>query len=77
MRVHESVHNTSGESHFHDIEVAGSGSGEAASFPSACLPPGSSSARRKLRHDIDWHPAPCRQYIINLDTGVEIPPAMV
>jgi hypothetical protein len=23
-------------------------------------------------HDIDWHPAPRRQYIINLDAGVKI-----
>ena len=23
-------------------------------------------------YDLDWHPAPRRQYIINLDAGVEI-----
>jgi hypothetical protein len=23
-------------------------------------------------HDIDWHPAPRQQYIINLDAGVKI-----
>ena len=26
----------------------------------------------QAQHDIDWHPAPRRQYIINLDAGVQI-----
>ena len=26
----------------------------------------------QAEHDIDWHPAPRRQYIINLDAGVKI-----
>jgi hypothetical protein len=26
----------------------------------------------QAEHDIDWHPAPRRQYIINLDAGVRI-----
>jgi|SRR6478609_1418346 len=62
---------------------SGSRSGEAASFPSACRPPVSifPSACRppvsifretQAEHDIDWHPAPRRQYIINLDAGVKI-----
>jgi hypothetical protein len=50
---------------------SGSRSGEAASFPSACQPPVSSSATQ-AEHDVDWHPAPRRQYIINLDAGVRI-----
>ena len=25
-----------------------------------------------INYDLDWHPAPRRQYIINLDAGVEI-----
>jgi len=26
----------------------------------------------EAQHNIDWHPAPRRQYIINLDAGVKI-----
>jgi hypothetical protein len=26
----------------------------------------------QAEHDVDWHPAPRRQYIINLDAGVKI-----
>jgi hypothetical protein len=26
----------------------------------------------QAEHDIDWHPAPRRQYIVNLDAGVKI-----
>ena len=26
----------------------------------------------QAEHDIDWHPTPRRQYIINLDAGVKI-----
>ena len=29
-------------------------------------------SRNPAEHDIDWHPAPRRQYIINLDAGVKI-----
>jgi len=51
---------------------SGSRSGEAASFPSACRPPVSIFGETQAEHDIDWHPAPRRQYIINLDAGVKI-----
>ena len=50
----------------------GSRSGEAASFPSACLPPGSSFARRKLSTTSIGTRHRARQYIINLDAGVKI-----
>ena len=39
---------------------------------SGCRPPASSFARSPPTYDLDWHPAPRRQYIINLDAGVEI-----
>jgi hypothetical protein len=29
-------------------------------------------SRNQAEHDIDWHPAPRRQYIVNLDAGVKI-----
>jgi quercetin dioxygenase-like cupin family protein len=61
-----------GESHFQDVEVQ---------FE-APTPSGRVSARQKATgiifrevppdYDLDWHPAPRRQYIINLDAGVQL-----
>jgi uncharacterized cupin superfamily protein len=61
-----------GESHFQDIEVE---------FE-APTPSGRVSARQLAtgiifrevpgEYDLDWHPAPRRQYIINLDAGVQL-----
>ena len=61
-----------GESHFQDIEVE---------FE-APTPSGRVSARQAATgiifrevppdYDLDWHPAPRRQYIINLDAGVQL-----
>ena len=61
-----------GESHFQDVEVE---------FE-APTPSGRVSARQKATgiivrevppdYDLDWHPAPRRQYIINLDAGVQL-----
>ncbi len=44
----------------------------AASCRSGCRRPASSFARCQPDYDLDWHPAPRRQYIINLDAGVQI-----
>jgi len=61
-----------GESHFQDIDVE---------FE-APTPSGRVSARQPATgiifrevpgsYDLDWHPAPRRQYIINLDAGVQL-----
>jgi len=61
-----------GESHFQDIEVE---------FEAPTLS-GRVSARQPAtgiifrevpgEYDLDWHPAPRRQYIINLDAGVQL-----
>ena len=72
MRIHNLYADMNGESHFRDIEVAWSdgarGSKISQSLPVAAL------LFRQLPPDYDlgWHPAPRRQYIIYLDTGLEI-----
>lgn len=49
------------------------GRGAAGSQLSQRLPAtGIISGETQAEHDIDWHPAPRRQYIINLDAGVRI-----
>jgi hypothetical protein len=72
MRIHNLYADSVGESHFRDIEVAWAqdGLGGKMSKPAA--------ARSVIfrvtsgDYDLDWHNAPRRQYIINLDAGVEI-----
>src|SRR6478735_5765531 len=72
MRIHNLYTDESGESHFRDIEVEWAESR-----------PGSTNSKRFpasgviFRHvdfvdELDWHPAPRRQYIINLDAGLEL-----
>ena len=72
MRIHHLYTDAQGESHFEDmhveyVETLGGGR-LSKRFPVTSLmfretPPA---------HHLDWHPAPWRQYIINLDNGVQI-----
>ncbi|MBI4247579.1 MAG: hypothetical protein HY614_10390 [Candidatus Rokubacteria bacterium] len=72
MRIHNLYTDASGQSHFRDLEVEWveerRGSKLSQRFPATGIifrqvPP---------TYDLDWHPAPRRQYIINLDAGVQI-----
>ncbi len=72
MRIHNLYTDASGESHFRDIQVEWveerRGSQLSRRFPATGIifrqvPPA---------YDLDWHPAPRRQYIINLDAGVQL-----
>lgn len=72
MRIHHLYEDASGISHFGDIEIEWAQD----------LPGGKLSKRRPATgvifretsgdYDLDWHPAPRRQYIVNLDAGVQI-----
>ena len=72
MRIHHLYADADGESHFGDIEIEWVQD----------LPGGKLSRRLRATgvifretagdYDLDWHPAPRRQYIVNLDAGVEI-----
>ena len=72
MRIHNLYVDDKGETHFRDIEVEwkqeGRGGKTSATFPATGIifreTPGS--------YDYEWHPAPRRQYIINLDAGVQL-----
>jgi len=72
MRIHNLYVDASGETHFRDIEVEWV---EERNFSklSARLPASGIIFREtSADYDLDWHPAPRRQYIINLDGGVKI-----
>ena len=72
MRIHNLYTDAEGQSHFRDIEVEW-----VEEMPSGKLStrlPATGIIFRQVQpsYDLDWHPAPRRQYIINLDAGVQI-----
>lgn len=72
MRIHNLYTDENGESHFRDIDVAWENESNFSKY-SARLPATGIIFRETAGdYDLDWHPAPRRQYIINLDAGVQI-----
>jgi uncharacterized cupin superfamily protein len=72
MRIHNIYVDDAGETHWRDIEVEWV---EERNFSklSARLPATGIIFRETSGdYDLDWHPAPRRQYIINLEGGVRI-----
>lgn len=72
MRIHNLYTDANGESHFRDIEIDWV---EQRNFSklSARLPATGIIFRETAGdYDLSWHPAPRRQYIINLNAGVKI-----
>ena len=72
MRIHNLYEDENGVSHFRDIEIEWTQ--KTATGHLATLIPVSGLIFRQTvgEYDLDWHPAPRRQYIINLDAGVQI-----
>ncbi len=72
MRIHNLYEDEDGESHFRDIEVEWAEERGASKY-SALLPATGIIFRKTSGdYDLDWHPAPRRQYIINLDAGAKL-----
>jgi hypothetical protein len=72
MKIHHLYVDKQGESHFEDMEIPYTETGPAGKL-SARLPAAGIIFREvPPDYDLDWHPAPRRQYIINLDAGVRI-----
>ncbi len=73
MRIHNLYEDSDGISHWRDIEVEWAETSRGASKLSKRLPATGIIFREvPAEYSLDWHPAPRRQYIINLDAGVEI-----
>ena len=72
MRIHNLYTDASGNRISATSKWSGSRKGAAANCPNVCRRPASFFCETQAEHDIDWHPAPRRQYIINLDAGVKI-----
>lgn len=72
MRIHNLYEDEDGQSHFRDIEVEWTSEGRGGKL-SARLPAAGIIFRQvQPDYELDWHAAPRRQYIINLDAGVQI-----
>ena len=72
MRIHNLYTDAGGQSHFRDIEVEWVEERRGSKLSIRLLATGIIFRETQAEHDIDWHPAPRRQDIINLDAGVKI-----
>jgi hypothetical protein len=72
VRIHNRYADAAGESHFRDIEVEWSESTRSGRLSKRLPATGIIFRQVPPTYDLDWHPAPRRQYIINLDAGVQI-----
>jgi len=72
MRVHNLYVDAQGETHFRDIEIEWAEQTNAGILSKRLPATGIIFREVQPDYDLDWHPAPRRQYIINLDAGVKI-----
>jgi hypothetical protein len=72
MRIHNLYTDAGSQSHLRDIEVKWVEERRSSKLSKHLPATGIIFLETQAEHDIDWHPAPRRQYIINLDAGVKI-----
>jgi len=72
MRIHNLYTDANGESHFRDIEIEWAEERRGNKLSKRLPATGIIFRETRAEYDLDWHPAPCRQYIVNLDAGVQI-----
>jgi hypothetical protein len=72
MRIHNLYTDAQGQSHFRDIEIEWAEERRGSKLSKRLPANGIIFRETQAEHDIDWHTAPRRQYIINLDAGVQI-----
>jgi len=72
MRIHNLYTDANGESHFRDLTVEWVEENAAGKLSSRLPATGIIFRQTAPSYDLDWHNAPRRQYIINLDAGVRI-----
>ena len=72
MKIHNLYADKNGESHWRDVEVEYTEATRAGRLSAKKPATGVIFREVPPDYDLDWHPAPRRQYIVNLDAGVEI-----
>lgn len=72
MRIHNLYADEAGETHFRDVEVVWTHEGPGGKMADRQPATGIVFRQTSGDYNLDWHLAPRRQYIVNLDAGVEI-----
>jgi hypothetical protein len=72
VRIHNLYVDDKGESHFRDIHVEWVEERRGSKLSKRLPATGIIFRETGGDYDLDWHPAPRRQYIINLDGGVQL-----
>ena len=72
MRIHNLYTDVDGVSHFRDIEVDWVETVRSSRRSTTIPVTGIVFRQNQGDYALDWHPAPRRQYIVNLDAGVRI-----
>ena len=72
MRIHNLYTDENGESHFRDIEVEWEEERNFSKYSRKMPATGIIFRETSGDYDLDWHPAPRRQYIVNLDAGAKL-----
>lgn len=72
MRIHNLYTDPDGQSHFRDIEIEWAEERRGSKLSKRLPATGVIFRETQARHSLDWHPAPRRQYIVNLDAGVKL-----
>jgi hypothetical protein len=72
MRIHNLYADEHGESHFRDIEIEWTDVKGSRKYSGRHAATGIIFRETGGDYDLDWHPAPRRQYIINLDASVVV-----
>ena len=72
MRIHNLYTDDKGESHFRDIEVEWAEDRRGSRLSKRLPATGIIFRETKSDNKVDWHTAPRKQYIVNLQSGVKI-----
>ena len=72
MKIHNLYTDDKGESHFRDIEVEWTETRRGSKLSKKLPATGVIFRETRADYDLDFHTAPRRQYIVNLDAGVKI-----
>ena len=72
MRIHNLYTDEKGESHFRDIDVEWAEERRGSKLSKRLSATGIIFRETQPENTVDWHTAPRRQYIVNLQSGVKI-----
>lgn len=72
MRIHNLYVDDKGETHFRDVEIEWTKEGPGGKTSDTIPVKGLIFRATPGDYDLTWHPAPRRQYIVNLDGAVKV-----